>query len=323
MKKLSVATMAFLLSISPAWADGEKRAQNPRGYETDILAETFGYTQADIDADLDHVYQGCSDRDCIPSIDEPEFVSAADAGYLDDDDLVLILDIGGDSRAYPTRILDRHEVVNDRFGEHAVAITYCPLCGSGVAFTREVDGRETQLGVSGLLHNNDLVLYDRATDSLWQQVTGKALAGPQRGVELETVPSTMTLFGSWRANHPEGQVLALPGEPGKYTKNPYADYAGSDRLLFPVELQDARLHVKKLIWGVELEGRAIAVESDWLASAGSWDRVLDGKSLKLTVDESGGVRGEFDGQPIAVHRMYWFAWYSFHPDTALISQDNH
>lgn len=313
----------LVLFACPAIAQAEeKRVNNPREYEVDILAETFGYSEKDIDANLDNMYQGCAEPDCIPSIDQPDFIPASAVDFLDDDDLVMVVSLGGETRAYPTRILDRHEVVNDRFGEMPVAVTFCPLCGSGVVFERKVNGEETELGVSGLLHNNDLVLYDRSTRSLWQQVTGQALAGPMRGQSMEAVPSTMTLFGLWRENHPEGQVLALPGEAEKYTKDPYADYVNSDRLLFPVSLQDARLHVKQVIYGLELEGQSIAVEHEWLKSAGSWERKIGERKLVVSVDESGGVTAGFDGKPVPVHRMYWFAWYSFHPDTALIFKGN-
>ena len=315
--------LAVFCSFTFASGEDEKRVQNPRAYETDILAETFGYSQADIDADLDEVYQGCSHRDCIPSIDQPQFVGASEADYLDDDDLVLVVNLGGTTRAYPTRILDRHEVVNDRFSDRPVAVTYCPLCGSGVVFARELNGEEVELGVSGLLHKNDLVLWDRSTSSLWQQVTGQALAGPERGSILETVPSTMTFFGDWREAHPEGQVLALPGEPEKYTKDPYADYSGSDHLLFPVSRSDARLHVKQVVYGVEVQGRSIAVDSDWLESVGAWEQDIGGHSLKLAIDSAGGVGGQLDGEAIPVHRMYWFAWFNFHPDTSLIYEGNH
>lgn len=322
MLRIVPVVLVIFLSLPTALAD-EKRVNNPRGYETDILAETFGYSAADIDANLDHMYQGCGEPDCIPSIDQPEFLPAADVGFLDEDDLVMVVSMDGDSRAYPTRILDRHEVVNDRFGELPVAVTFCPLCGSGVAFERKSGGEETELGVSGLLHNNDLVLYDRNTRSLWQQVTGQALAGPERGAVMKAVPSTMTLFGAWRENHPQGRVLALPGEPEKYTKDPYADYVNSDRLLFPVKLQDARLHVKQVIYGIELDGQAIALEDSWLKSAGAWERDVGSGNLRVVVDASGGVTAEVNGSAIPVHRMYWFAWYSFHPGTALIFAGNH
>ena len=249
-----IIPLLFSLLVISAAADdaSQARAGNPRGYETDILLDTFGFTQPDIDAEIDHVFQGCSHRDCIPSIDQPKFLPAGEANFLDPDDLVISVTHDGETRAYPTRILDRHEIVNDRFGDTPLAVTYCPLCGSGLAFVRRVGGEETELGVSGLLHKNDLIMYDRKTESIWQQITGRALAGPRRGETLEAVPVSMTQWGDWLGAHPDSVVLAPPIEAGEYGKNPYGDYASNDKLLFPVSAQDARLHTKNVIYGVEL-----------------------------------------------------------------------
>jgi len=278
---LTVVFSCLLISI-PAVADGKQtRPGNTRGYEVDILTDTFGYGADDIDADVNAVFQGCPQRDCIPSIDRPEFLKTSDVDFLDRDDIVLSLTHENITRAYPTRILDRHEIVNDRFGETPVAVTYCPLCGSGLAFVRVLGGEEVQLGVSGLLHNNDLIMYDRKTKSLWQQITGQAIAGPMRGSTLQSLPVTMS------AN------------------------------------QDARLHVKKVIHGVEIGALSIAVEDKWLKKKGSWEHDINGKILRLDVNDAGGVTGSIEGEPVSVHRMYWFAWYSFHPDTSLIDKRNH
>jgi len=323
MKRLTILLICLLISI-PVAADGEKtRRGNTQAYEVDILTGTFGYGAGDIDADIDAVFQGCPQRDCIPSIDRPEYLQSSDVDYLDADDIVLSLTHGNITRAYPTRILDRHEIVNDTFGETPVAITYCPLCGSGLAFVRVLDGEEVQLGVSGLLHNNDLIMYDRKTKSLWQQITGQAIAGPKRGSTLQSLPVTMNLWGDWKAANPEAEVLAPPSGQRKYRKKAYGDYDTSDRLLFPVANQDARLHVKKVIYGVEIGDLSIAVEAGWLKKNGSWEHAVNGKILRLDVNNAGGVTGSLEGDPVSVHRMYWFAWYSFHPDTSLIDSRNH
>jgi len=186
-----------------------------------------------------------------------------------------------------------------------------------------VDGEETEFGVSGLLHNNDLIMYDRKTNSIWQQITGRAMAGPKRGETLESVPVSMLEWAHWRDANPGAAVLAPPLDAGQYVKNAYGDYATSDRLLFPVSAQDARLHAKKVIYGVEFGEHSIAVDSEWLLQSGSWEHDIDGQSIRLQVDAAGGVQGFVGGKPVPVHRMFWFAWYSFHPDTSLIDQRNH
>jgi len=319
-----LALLLILLAL-PVLADKDQQARvgNPRGYEVDILHDTFGFSQEDIDAEVDRVFQGCPRRDCIPSIDQPEFLGTGQVDFLDGDDIVISLTWSGITRAYPTRILDRHEIVNDRFGETPVAVSYCPLCGSGLAFVRVLDGVETEFGVSGLLHNNDLIMYDRETGSIWQQITGRALAGSKRGEKLEAIPVSMIEWSDWRDANPGAEVLAPPAGSQHYSKNAYGDYASSDRLLFPVDKQDARLHAKKIIFGVEIGAQSIAVESGWLKEQGSWEHETSGQTLSLQLDEAGGVAGSLDGKPVPVHRMYWFAWYSFHPDTGLIDKRNH
>ena len=323
MMRLTLLLTSLFISVLVV-ADGKQpRPGNSRSYAVDVLTDTFGYGADDIDVDIDAVYQGCPQRDCIPSIDRPEFLPTADVDYLDRDDIVLSLTHENITRAYPTRILDRHEIVNDTFGKTPVAVTYCPLCGSGLAFVRVLGGKEVQLGVSGLLFNNDLIMYDRKTESLWQQITGLAIAGPKRGSTLQSLPVTMSLWGEWKAANPEAEVLALPSKQQHYRKKTYGDYDSSDRLLFPVTDLDARLHVKKVIHGVEIGELSIAVEDGWLKKKGSWEHEIYGKILRLEVDEAGGVTGSLEGDPISVHRMYWFAWYSFHPDTSLIDNRNH
>jgi len=296
-------------------------ASNPRGYDTNILAETFGYGQDEVDVSLEAIYQGCPARDCIPSVDDPVFTAVDSVDYLTNRDLLLSVIYRGVVRAYPTRFLDRHEIVNDVFDGVPVAVTYCPLCGSGLAFMRTLDGQAVEFGVSGLLHNNDLIMYDRASGSLWQQITGTALAGPKRGQILEALPITMSEWGEWKKAYPGGSVLAPPAPGVQYTRKTYGDYEESDRLLFPVKLQDARLHRKRVIYGVQVGNQAVAVDAEWLAEQGSWSHKLDDGLLLLEVSEDGGALASLDGAPIAAHRMFWFAWYSFNPQTALIKDD--
>lgn len=136
----------------------------------------------------DEIVQGGPPRDGIPALDEPEFVDAGDARFLEPDDRILGISLGGSARAYPVRILNYHEIVNDRIGTEPVVITYCPLCGSGMAFASEVDGRLLTFGVSGLLYNSDVLLFDRQTESLWSQLRKQAVTGPLKGLNLEMLP---------------------------------------------------------------------------------------------------------------------------------------
>jgi hypothetical protein len=152
-------------------------------------------------ADIRH---GGPPRDGIPAIDEPRFVSAAEARFLKPDDRVVGVVRGGVARAYPIAILNWHEVVNDRFGDEAVAVTFCPLCGTAMVFAAEAGGRQLQFGVSGLLYNSDVLLYNRQTESLWSQIMAEAVTGPMQGTRLEFLPTAhlatgQGVFKDWTA----------------------------------------------------------------------------------------------------------------------------
>jgi hypothetical protein len=295
------------------------RPGNPRNYRPDSLLEVFKLTQADSDVPFATLMQACPAVDCIPSIDKPVFVATRVVDYLRDDDLVMTLTHNGITRAYPTRILDHHEIVNDLFGSDPVAITYCPLCGSGLAFDRRQDGQVLDFGVSSLLHNSDLVMYDRQTKSLWQQITGEAFAGKSRGSQLKTLPLSMITWENWRAQYPDAEVLSVAGvQSASYQKDAYGDYAESERLYMPVSATDARLHPKRVIYGLEIGDQAIAIDGEWLMKEGRWSNQYEGKELILILDKSGEISASLDGKQVTIHRMFWFAWYSFHPKTALI-----
>ena len=318
-KKITLTLLLYVSLISFAVTAQTNRPGNPREYSPDTLLEVFKLTQADSDVPFDTLMQACPARDCIPSIDQPVFVPTAEVEYLRDDDLVMTLTHNGITRAYPTRILDHHEIVNDMFGADPVAITYCPLCGSGLAFDRRQGGQVLEFGVSSLLHNSDLVMYDRQTESLWQQITGEAFAGKSRGSQLRTLPLSMITWGHWRTQYPKAEVLTVDGIESKdYMKDAYGDYAESERLYMPVSATDARLHPKRVIYGMEIGERALAVDGAWLVNNKYWSNDYEGKELLLTMDLNGEVEASLDGKPITVHRMFWFAWYTFHTNTALI-----
>ncbi len=317
--KIIPAVLVCFAMISLTATAETSRPGNPRAYEPDVLLEVFKLTQADSDVPFDSLMQACPARDCIPSIDEPDFVPAGEVEYLGEGDLVLTLTHNGITRAYPTRILDHHEIVNDMFGSDPVAITYCPLCGSGLAFDRRQNGQVLDFGVSALLHNSDLIMYDRQTESLWQQITGEAFAGKSRGGQLRTLPLSMVTWGDWRQQYPDSEVLTVNGiQTDRYRKDAYAEYAESERLYMPVSSTDARLHPKRVIYGMEVGERALAVDAEYLAGEGSWSNEYDGQKLFLSLKAGGEVEASLDGEPITIHRMYWFAWYTFHPNTALI-----
>jgi hypothetical protein len=316
LSRYTTLLMVLLLSLP-----GASFGARSQGWEVDILRDVFGYG-ADTPSDVpwEELMQGCGRRDCIPSIDRPRFVAAAEAKHIRDDDIVMAFELAGEARAYPVFILNYHEIVNDVIGGRPVAVTYCPLCGSGLVFERSLGDRTLEFGVSGLLRNNDLVLYDRASESLWQQITGRAFAGPMRGEELRALPVAMTHWGTWRAAHPETRVLSTDtGFDRPYAnRHPYGDYDSSDRLLFPVAL-DRRLHPKVVVYGVEVADRTSFAVTEQALQAERVVRLEGEPPLRWELSESGQVHvTRLDtGEPLVAHRMFWFAWYSFHVETRL------
>jgi Protein of unknown function (DUF3179) len=177
-------------------------------------------------APLDEFVGGGPPKDGIPSIDEPRFVSVQEADeFLDAREPVAVVELEGEVRAYPLQILTWHEIVNDEIAGEPVAVTYCPLCNSTVAFRREIEGEPVEFGTTGMLRNSDLVMYDRKTESWWQQITAEAVVGELTGERLDVLPSQILAWDEFQRMHPEGAVLSRDtGFERDYGRNPYTAY---------------------------------------------------------------------------------------------------
>ena len=270
----------------------------------------------------DRIHHGGPAKDGIPAIDRPIFVTAKQGGtFLKDDDGVLGVAHRGVVRAYPIRILNWHEIVNDRFADQPVLITFCPLCGTGMVFESRADDRTLDFGVSGLLYNSDVLMYDRQTQSLWSQIMMRAVSGPMNGKRLTPIAVTHTTWADWRKSHPATQVLsAETGHVRSYDRNPYAGYETSESVLFPVEFRAAGYHPKERVLGIVLGGQYKA-----------YPFVELGKGPGMVSDRVGGVavtvrfdRGApratahaADGAQLPAVVGFWFAWYAFHPQTGI------
>ena len=267
--------------------------------------------------------QGCFGKDCIPSVDKPQFESAQEADkWLIPDDLIFALEYRGVVRAYPQRIMNWHEIVNDEANGTPIVVTFCPLCGSALSFERKVDGVITEFGVSGKLHNNDLVMYDRYEGNLWQQITGEAIVGPaaRRGEELMKIPIITVPWSQWKKEHPDTQVLSRnTGFSRNYDQYPYGTYEENDELLFGVKDLNRSLQIKTVVYGIEFEGFSKAYpESVFEAKAPIIDS-LNGINVKLEKQDTGEivVTNLDTGRKIIPTRLFWFAWAAFHPETEL------
>ncbi|ANG64458.1 hypothetical protein A8C75_19590 [Marinobacterium aestuarii] len=278
------------------------------------------------------ILRGGPPRDGIPSIDAPRFVQAHEAAALHDTDRVMGLTRNGISKAYPIRILNWHEIVNDRFGDEPLAITFCPLCGSGMVFLREVapevegqvKSQPLSFGVSGLLYNSDVLLYDRETESLWSQIQARALTGHYRGQPLTQIAVEHTSWLDWRQRHPDTQVLSFETGFGRdYDSNPYGGYAESAATYFPVKFRALGFHPKERVIGLALNGEAKAWPFVELGKVESplQDRLGD-TPIVVHFDPAHGAASIRDnnGSLLPAVTLYWFAWAAFHPDTQVFRQ---
>ncbi len=204
-------------------------------------------------------------RDAIPPLDSPKYDDAAAGdGWLQDDDLVIGYEGAEGAYAYPIKILNFHEIVNDELDGVPVLVSYCPLCRSGIVYSRVLDGRELSFGNTSALYESDLVMYDRKTFSYWWQVAGRAIVGSLAGQQMEPLPSITTTWAQWRELHPDTRVLSRDTGYGRnYQRDPFQGYAGTvnaGRYPFPVSerVMDGRLAPADEVLGVTLNGASKA-----------------------------------------------------------------
>ena len=288
------------------------------------LSSKNGFDLSNASVAIEEILSGGPGKDGIPALDKPVFVDASSAEFLQDEDRVLALEIDGVSKAYPIKILNWHEIVNDRIGATAFAVTYCPLCGTGVVFSRQLDNQVVRFGVSGLLYNSDVLLYDDQTESLFSQILAQAISGPLVGKKLETLISTHTTWGKWRQLHPQSLVLSTAtGYHRDYERNPYGDYASSHALYFPVASSDAaeRFHPKETVLGLVDGNRIKAYPFSELDKQGraSFVDVIDAKSYRIEWDSQSRTANIFNEQDQSVFTLqsFYFAWMAFYPETRL------
>ncbi|MBM3129409.1 MAG: DUF3179 domain-containing protein [Chloroflexi bacterium] len=195
------------------------------GWRTDFKKHIVPYQE---------ILSGGPPKDGIPALDDPKFVSAREArAWLKENEPVIFFEHQGDARAYPLQILMWHEIVNDTVGDLPVLVTFCPLCNASIVFERTVAGAPTTFGTTGKLHYSDLVMYDRATESWWQQMTGEAIVGERVGTHLKFLFSQMIAFGDFEARYPTGKVLSREtGYTRNYGANPYVGYDAPSNLPF-------------------------------------------------------------------------------------------
>ena len=304
------AAIIFLIALVPGLMAGEEPSYfNGFDVEDGLIAPN----------EIDH---GGPGRDGIPALDTPRFVAgAARDGQIKPGDRVLGVSFNGVAKAYPVAILDQHQIVNDRFADTPLTVTFCPLCGTGMVFLANAGGQVLDFGVSGLIYNSDMLLYDRATKSLWSQVMKTAVTGPLKGSTLAQVPAQYTTWAAWVQQHPDSLLLSRDtGHSRDYDAEPYAEYRRLPMVAFATLHQDLRIPAKTWIVGISIGDETLALPFEELDKLEAPLTVtVGGHPLRIEWDKTAAAARAFDegGREIPTTSGYWFAWVAFHPGTAL------
>lgn len=291
-----------------------------------FIVSGFDYSKHSIP--IDDISDGGPGKDGIPSIDNPHFLSIAEAdvSLMRDPDRVLGFVFKGQARAYPIKILNWHEIVNDRVGGKAVVISFCPLCGTGMVFDASVKNRNLTFGVSGLLYQSDMLLYDHQTESLWSQIKSEAVTGSMTGARLKLLASTHTNWGTWKKKYPHTKVLSYKtGFRRPYDRDPYQGYESNSRLMFDVNLRNSKFHPKEKVIGIEIGGRAKAYPFSELGKVPSPIKdVVNKISIEIHFDEKSNTAVIKDNKNKELPSVvgFWFAWHAFHPKTKIFTVEN-
>ena len=275
-------------------------------------------------ANWSEILSGGPPKDGIPALSDPDFIPVTRESRIAGREPVITVEIDGQTpRAYPIRYLTWHEIVNDRIGNLPVAVTFCPLCNSALTFDRRVKGRVLTFGVSGKLRNSDMVMYDRETQSWWQQALGQGIVGEMNGVELRMIASWMESWDQFKARNPQGLVMARPDHTRDYGRNPYVRYDSSKRpFLYSgerpphgIEPLERVVRVGARAWPMERLRRAgeiseAGVVISWVAGQAS---ALDAGQIAQG-KEVGTIRvRDAAGRDVAHDVMFAFAFHAFWP----------
>ena len=285
----------------------------PTSEEYDV---NINSTSGELEFILDNLVSGGPEKDGIPSIDNPKYLSAGEAD-LEDGETVFGINHNGFVAAYPKSIMFWHEIANEEIDGEKISITYCPLTESIIGY------KDVELGVSGELYNSNLVTYDRATDARIPQIYGKAIEGSIAGEELDTFEVTVTSWKNWKEENPETLVLSPDtGFSRDYNRDPYPGYDKIYNIWFPVAASSDELKSKDIVLGIEHEGNFVAIQKEWFNEKypNGLDISVGEEKIKVTYDKKFETL-TINNLEVKSFELYWFAWYAYHPETELIKSD--
>lgn len=310
----ALAIIGLMMITTPEDSSSTSLAQVPRRAPQFDLSNTI--------VDTREIRAGGPPKDGIPALTQPKLIPVARADYLRENDRVIGVVINDQARAYPLAILNYHEIVNDTIAGVPVAVTYCPLCDSVAVYDRRTPVGEREFGVSGLLFNSNVLMYDRGgqPESLWSQVKTTGISGPAAGKQLAAVPCELTTWQSWKSRYPDSVVLSPnTGHQRDYSRNPYGSYFTNQQLMFPATPADNRLPTKERVLGVWVGDTYRAYpESRFPPGQDAINDRIGDKQVTIAIDRNTKtMRVASADERVSWLYSFWFAWYALHPDTTV------
>lgn len=320
--------LIIMLVIPFAAATASPDAWRNEGWKTDFSKAAVPFSE---------ILSGGPPKDGIPSIDDPKFVKATNATRYDDREPVIVLTAGSKAKAYPLSILTWHEIVNDEIDGRPVAVTFCPLCNASLVFDRRLGDQILDFGTTGKLRNSDLVMYDRQTESWWQQFTGEAIFGELMGKKLTMIPSRVTSHAEFVKTHPDGLVL-VPNNASfrDYGRNPYVNYdsRSAPYPLFQGALPDGIGPMERVVLYRD-DGRIVAVALEHLRKNSPlqlggvtlrWSEgvasALDSAEIKRGREVGAVDIRKSSSNELLVHDItFAFVLFAFHPDVPVLTSE--
>ncbi len=317
-----------------------RKISHPNRPGDGMHVESYGFDLSNCRIPREEILATRMAKDGISSLQNPETVTVeeierADRNerykYLVSSDRIIGVTLQGEARAYPLRVLNWHEIVNDVVGNRPIAVTYSPLCDSAVVYDREVEGQEFTFGVSGLVYNSNPLLFNRTGDgageSLWSQLLGEALSGKDAGKKLTVIPCSLVSWNGWKTLYPQTTVLKPEASKRKLYSKQYGNYFGSDILHFPVKpaLPADGIAKKTPVIIVQSGDRESVYRYETVAknvnSEGTWITKVGNTSVRFRYENnppSVQVESLRADEPILVRYAFWFAWYALHPGSQLM-----
>lgn len=296
--KEPVTPTPVLEESPPARAESE--------FDTDFSKHSVPYSE---------ILSGGPPKDGIPALKDPKFISVSEADeWLISAEPVILVEVGEDARAYPIQIFMWHEIVNDTVGSELLVVTFCPLCNTAVAFKRTVNGQVLDFGTTGRLRYSNLIMYDRQTETWWQQATGEAIAGELTGTQLEFYPATIISWMDFKSTYPEGQVLSREtGYPRSYGRNPYTGYdnVNNSPFLYRGPETPDQLPAMARVLTIDLNGEAVAYPYETLEEISVVNTMVGGEPVVIfwqtgtvsPLDKNTTANGRDVGTAVAFSRM--------------------